>query len=86
MEELLIALERQRLDADRGYNDALTAFDRAIVAAGEQRAIGRAPDQEDVAGLEIAVDDARAVDGPERAREARGDRQALPMPTSRHGR
>jgi SAM-dependent methyltransferase len=41
MEEPLVALERQRLDADRGYNDALTAFDRAIVAAGEQSTIGR---------------------------------------------
>ena len=51
MEELLVALERQRLDADRGYNDALTAFDRAIVAAGEQAAIGR----EDVSRLATSL-------------------------------
>jgi SAM-dependent methyltransferase len=51
MEEPLVALERQRLDADRGYNDALTAFDRAIVAAGGQPTIGR----EDVSRLATSL-------------------------------
>jgi SAM-dependent methyltransferase len=41
MDESLADLERQRVDADRHYNDALTAFDRAIVAAGAQPTIER---------------------------------------------
>jgi SAM-dependent methyltransferase len=41
MNEPLADLERQRVDADRHYNDALTAFDRAIVAAGSQATIER---------------------------------------------
>src|SRR5205085_3136527 len=41
MEQSLADLEQQRLDADRRYNDALTAFDRAIVAAGAQPTIER---------------------------------------------
>jgi len=41
MEQSLADLERQRADADRHYNDALTAFDRAVVAAGAQPTIDR---------------------------------------------
>jgi SAM-dependent methyltransferase len=33
--------ERERRDADRRYNDALTAFDRAVVTAASQAAIAR---------------------------------------------
>ena len=33
IDDLLVRLERERLDADRLYNDALTALDRALVAA-----------------------------------------------------
>ncbi len=33
IDDLLVRLERERLDADRVYNDALTALDRALVAA-----------------------------------------------------
>jgi SAM-dependent methyltransferase len=41
MDQSLADLERQRADADRHYNDALTAFDRAVVAAGAQPTIDR---------------------------------------------
>jgi SAM-dependent methyltransferase len=41
MDQSLADLERERADADRHYNDALTAFDRAIVATGAQPTIDR---------------------------------------------
>ena len=44
-------LERERLDADRRYNDALTAFDRAVSAVVDQQA----PGPSDVAPLMSAL-------------------------------
>jgi SAM-dependent methyltransferase len=39
MTDSLAALEQQRLDADRSYNEALTAFDSAVVAAASHASL-----------------------------------------------
>ena len=49
IEDLLARLERERLDADRRYNDALTAVDRALQAVP---ALPAAPEPYDASRLE----------------------------------
>ena len=43
LSDLLARLERERQDADRAYNEALTALDRALAAAPEDSRIRRRP-------------------------------------------
>jgi 2-polyprenyl-3-methyl-5-hydroxy-6-metoxy-1,4-benzoquinol methylase len=51
LEDLLTRLERERLDADRLYNDALTALDRALVPAPDLPEIPAAIEQGPLARL-----------------------------------
>ena len=54
LDDLLGRLERERLDADRAYNDALTAVDAALLAAPDLPAAPRQYDDERVAALNDA--------------------------------
>jgi O-antigen chain-terminating methyltransferase len=67
LEDLLARLERERQEADRNYNDALTAVDRAIAQAPELPSVPPAYDEAMIAAIneawDILRDGQRKVDG-----------------------